>query len=167
MASCHSFRAALLNAREITFSKATYLLALHFPAFLYYSFLSQVKSSLLVRGSIQYEALAKSNDGLRPIIYSFNCEGVKRLRLLIDLDKETKHGRRAFGRSWHKSNIRMGARRTDNTASWGIMLIPTLGKDPNDPLNWSKGRKYLMLACVSLCNGKCAGDSMILANQQP
>ncbi|OWZ78886.1 hypothetical protein C366_02390 [Cryptococcus neoformans Tu401-1] len=32
------------------------------------------------------------------------------------------------------------------------MLIPTLGKDPNDPLNWSKGRKYLMLACVSLCN---------------
>ncbi|OXC62316.1 hypothetical protein C358_02297 [Cryptococcus neoformans MW-RSA852] len=46
--------------------------------------------------------------------------------------------------------MRMGGRRTDNTASSGIMLIPTLGKDPNDPLNWSKGRKYLMLACVSL-----------------
>ncbi|WVQ73910.1 hypothetical protein IAR50_003491 [Cryptococcus sp. DSM 104548] len=32
----------------------------------------------------------------------------------------------------------------------GIKLVPAPSKDPNDPLNWSRGRKYLMLACVSI-----------------
>ncbi|KAK8858396.1 hypothetical protein IAR55_002623 [Kwoniella newhampshirensis] len=31
-----------------------------------------------------------------------------------------------------------------------VTLIPTPSSDPTDPLNWSKGRKYLMLSCVML-----------------
>lgn len=43
----------------------------------------------------------------------------------------------------------MGRRGGQHTSS-GIMLIPTPSKDPNDSFNWVKGKKYLMLACVSL-----------------
>ncbi|WVQ73911.1 hypothetical protein IAR50_003492 [Cryptococcus sp. DSM 104548] len=32
----------------------------------------------------------------------------------------------------------------------GIKLVPAPSKDPNDPLNWSRGRKYLMLTCVCI-----------------
>ncbi|KIR53971.1 hypothetical protein I315_03594 [Cryptococcus gattii Ru294] len=54
-----------------------------------------------------------------------------------------------------------------NTNSLEITLIPTPSKDPNDPLNWSKGRKYLMLACVALYVVKCTQDNMILTSRQP
>lgn len=54
-----------------------------------------------------------------------------------------------------------------NTNSLEITLIPTPSKDPNDPLNWSKGRKYLMLACVALYVVKCTQDNMILTRRQP
>ncbi|KAH3663519.1 hypothetical protein OGAPHI_004920 [Ogataea philodendri] len=30
----------------------------------------------------------------------------------------------------------------------GIVLIPTPSDDPNDPLNWSRGRKWLAMLCV-------------------
>lgn len=29
-----------------------------------------------------------------------------------------------------------------------IILVPTPSKDPNDPLNWSAGRKRLHLVCI-------------------
>ncbi|TYJ57768.1 hypothetical protein B9479_001622 [Cryptococcus floricola] len=32
----------------------------------------------------------------------------------------------------------------------GIKLVPAPSRDPNDPLNWSRGRKNLMLTCVCI-----------------
>lgn len=32
----------------------------------------------------------------------------------------------------------------------GIRLIPTPSQDPEDPLNWSKNRKRIQLACLAL-----------------
>lgn len=29
-----------------------------------------------------------------------------------------------------------------------IILVPTPSADPEDPLNWSKPRKYLAIACI-------------------
>ncbi|OBT85854.1 hypothetical protein VE02_06087 [Pseudogymnoascus sp. 03VT05] len=45
-----------------------------------------------------------------------------------------------------------------------IILIPTPSRDPNDPLNWSQGRKYYMatLICVAMfmCNFLAAGPTI-------
>ena len=31
-----------------------------------------------------------------------------------------------------------------------IVYVPTPSSDPNDPLNWTKSRKYMHLACITL-----------------
>lgn len=32
-----------------------------------------------------------------------------------------------------------------------IVLSPTPSNDINDPLNWSRGRKFLQIVCVMIC----------------
>lgn len=38
----------------------------------------------------------------------------------------------------------------DDLPSTNFTLVPTPSADPNDPLNWSKGRKWLSLLCLNL-----------------
>jgi len=40
------------------------------------------------------------------------------------------------------------AHNTEGTSE--IRLIPTPSSDPDDPLNWSNGRKQIQLACLAL-----------------
>ncbi|KAG4272720.1 hypothetical protein FPRO04_14617 [Fusarium proliferatum] len=60
----------------------------------------------------------------------------------------------------------------DSKTAYGLSLTPTPSADPNDPLNWTQRKKYLILFLVSmysfLANGALIGPSVyvnVLAQQ--
>lgn len=44
----------------------------------------------------------------------------------------------------------MKAKHASGLEEQDIILIPAPSKDPEDPLNWTRGRKKLHLACISM-----------------
>lgn len=46
-------------------------------------------------------------------------------------------------------NHNMSAQHVDH-GDRDIVLVPTPSNDPDDPLNWSPGRKLMSTACVSM-----------------
>ncbi|KAF4630332.1 hypothetical protein G7Y89_g7797 [Cudoniella acicularis] len=62
----------------------------------------------------------------------------------------------------------LGSVRHRDAITNDVILIPTPSKDPNDPLNWSQGRKYYTagLVCLAMfmCNFLAAGPTVAIVD---